>query len=115
MIAQGKEAASDLLGPDEPLVKENAPGSVDAPGAFPGMDGSDDATGGVSLEQPSKAQAPVETSSAEKPRTEHASADAKPLVDRIEDELEKKREEAPSTAGTAPPNEGAGFTQSFAG
>lgn len=113
-ISQGKEAASNLLGPDEPLVSKTAPGSVDAPGAFPGMDGHDEATGGVSLEQPSKAQAPVEKSGAEKPSIEHAPAEAKILGRRMEDELEKEKED-PSTAGTAPPNEGAGFTQSFAG
>ncbi|KAH3994639.1 hypothetical protein HBI56_159450 [Parastagonospora nodorum] len=109
-ISQGKEAASSLLGPDEALVTETAPGSVGAPGAFPGMDGSDEAAGGVSLEQPSSSQKPV----AEEPSASSPSAE-KSLGGSIADKLEKKKEEAPSTAGTVPASEGAGSTQSFAG
>lgn len=116
-LAEGSEVVSNLLGPNEALVSETAPGSVDAPGAFPGMEGADeDTTGGVSLED-----APiVQKSNAEKPSTDSsiagsAPAEVKSIGGRIEDELEKKKEEAPSTAGAAPSNEGAGFTQSFAG
>lgn len=109
-ISQGKEAASSLLGPDEALVTETAPGSVEAPGAFPGMDGSDEATGGVSLEQPSSSQKLV----AEEPSSLNPSTE-KSLGSSIVDELEKKKEEAPSTTSTVPANEGAGSMQSFAG
>jgi len=113
MLSRGNEAASNVLGPDEPLVTETAPGSVDAPGAFPGMTGpDDDASGGVSLEEQPSASDEQSTSEPAAPSTQ---AKTKPIGSRIEDELEKKKEEAPATAGTAPPNEGAGFTQSFAG
>jgi hypothetical protein len=115
IITEGKEAVSGILGPDDALVSETVPGSVDAPGAFPGMDGSDEATGGVSIEQPSPAQEPIAVeSSMEKPTIEHAPTETK-LGGNIEAELEKKKEEAPSTAGTAPANEGAGSTQAFTG
>jgi hypothetical protein len=118
-ISKASEAASNLLGPDEALVSETVPGSVDAPGAFPAMEESHkDATGGVSLEeQPRTQELSAEIPSAGKPSTESvgASAPLKSLGDRIGDELEAKKEEAPSTAGTAPLNEGAGATQSFTG
>ncbi|KAF2828827.1 hypothetical protein CC86DRAFT_454489 [Ophiobolus disseminans] len=111
-LSQGKEIASNILGPDEPLVAGTVPGSVDAPGAFPGMDEpDDDAAGGVSLEQ---SRASAEPSLSELPQPLIAQSEAKPTEASIEGEL-KKKEEAPATAGTAPPNEGAGFTQSFAG
>jgi hypothetical protein len=119
MVSKGSEAVSNLLGPDEALVSETAPGSVDAPGAFPAMEEShNDATGAVSLqEQPPTQNLGAEISSATKPSTEPvgASAPAKSLGDRIGDELEAKKEESPSTAGAAPLNEGAGSTQSFTG
>jgi hypothetical protein len=118
-ISKSSEAVSNLLGPDEALVSETVPGSVDAPGAFPAMEEShNDATGAVSLqEQPPTQNLGAEISSATKPSTEPvgASAPAKSLGDRIGDELEAKKEESPSTAGAAPLNEGAGSTQSFTG
>jgi hypothetical protein len=118
-ISKGSEVVSNLLGPDEALVTETVPGSVDAPGAFPAMEESHkDATGGVSLEeQPRTQELSAEIPSADKPSTEPvgASAPVKSLGDRIGDELEAKKEEAPSTAGAAPLNEGAGATQSFTG
>jgi hypothetical protein len=120
LLGQGSEVVSNILGPDEPLVTDRAAGSVDAPGAFPGMDEpDDDASGGVSLvEQPSEQKSSSEPSGVEPTdsgKSSGAHAEAKPIGARIDDELEKKREEALATAGTAPPNEGAGFTQSFAG
>jgi hypothetical protein len=117
VLSRGSEVMSNLLGPDEALVSETVPGSVDAPGAFPGMeDAEDDVAGGISLEQPQTAS----HTSVENPKTEahtagSALADVKPISGGVKDELEKKQEEAPSTAGTAPINEGSGFTQTFAG
>jgi hypothetical protein len=120
LISKGSEAVSTLLGRDVPLVSETAPGSVDAPGAFPGMEVSEsDVTGGVSKEeQRSTQKSSTEVLGANKPSTEEsggASAQVKSIGDRIADELETKKEEAPSTAGGAPANEGAGSTQSLAG
>jgi hypothetical protein len=117
VLTKGSETVSNLLGPDEALVSETVPGSVDAPGAFPGMEDADDhAAGSISLEQPQT----VSKISAEKPSTEphtvgSALADVKPIGSRVEDELERRKEDAPSTAGTTLLNEGSGFTQSFAG
>jgi hypothetical protein len=117
VLSRGSEVVSNLLGSDEALVSETVPGSVDAPGAFPGMeDAEDDVAGGIPLEQPQTAS----HTSVENPKTEahtagSALADVKPISGGVKDELEKKQEEAPSSAGTAPINEGSGFTQTFAG
>jgi hypothetical protein len=112
-ISKGTDAVSNILGPDEPLVIEKIPGAVDAPGAFPGMEGPTDVSGGVSLEEPHGSTAETQKPSAGEALG--APAELKPLGGRIEDELEKKKEEPSSTVGTAPPNEGAGSTQSFSG
>lgn len=89
------ETASSLAGPNQPLATDHVAGSVDAPGAFPGMEHEEP----VSVKEPAHiADSPVATSK-----------------DAVEAELEKKYVEAPSTASYAPPNEGAGSTQSFAG
>jgi hypothetical protein len=112
-ITKGGEAGSTPLKPDEPLITGTAPGSVDAPGAFPAAEGDDDeGAGGVSLVE---STSDVEPTASIARQTPNAQVDAKPLAARIGDELEKKQEEAPSTGGTAPANQGAGFTQSFAG
>ena len=111
-LGQGSEVMAKALGPDEPLVTDTVSGSVDAPGAFPGM--GDDAAGGVSLEEPRSAQKSSEETSASNLHT-GARTEAKPIDAAIDHELEKRKEEPPATAGTAPPNEGAGFTQSFSG
>jgi hypothetical protein len=122
-LSKGSEVVSSLLGPAEPFVTDAVPGSVDAPGAFPGMEeGDDGTTGGVSLEEPGE-QKPSSTKSDTASRADESadmehgdSSDLnKSIGERVEDELKKKSEEAPSTAGGAPPNEGAGFTQSLAG
>jgi hypothetical protein len=117
-ISKAGEAVSSLLGRDEALVKESAPGSIDAPGAFPGMEEAD-STGSVSLEK----QAPEQGSDMEKPAKDVPDAEqslgtpagVQHVDDKIEAELAKRVEEPPSTAGTAPANEGAGATQSLAG
>lgn len=112
-ISKGSEVASNIIGPDDPLVKETAPGSVEAPGAFPAEENSGFKGDILSEQQPS-----VLESSTPKPSAEHsigATSEEKPLGGAIEDELVKKKEEPVSTSGTAPANEGAGFTQSLAG
>jgi hypothetical protein len=117
VLTKSSEVVSNLLGPDEALVSETVPGSVDAPGAFPSMEeASDDATGATSSKEPQHlTKTTVEKSSTESPIAGSALADVKPISGSIEHELEKRKEEAPSTTGTAPPGEGASFTQSFAG
>jgi hypothetical protein len=118
VLVQGSEVAAKALGPDEPLVTDTVPGSVDAPGAFPGMDGpDDDATGGVtgvSLEEPQIVQRPSEEASRANLPTS-APTEEKLVSAEIDDELKKREEEQPATAGTALPNDGAGSTQSFTG
>lgn len=88
-ISKGSEIESNLAGPDEALVKETAPGSVEAPGAFPAAEGSDIKGDILSEQQPS-----VLESSAPK---------EKALGGAVEDELVKK-EEAVSSSGAAPLN-----------
>lgn len=123
ILSHGSEVASSILGPATPLVSDTVPGSVDAPGAFPAMEeGDDGTTGGVSLEGPTE-QEPVSRKSdtaleAEKSagaKHEDTAGFSKSIGERVEEELKTKKEEAPSTGGGAPLNEGAGNTQSFAG
>jgi hypothetical protein len=115
VLVQGSEVAAKALGSNEPLVTDTVPGSVDAPGAFPRMEGpDDDTTGGVSLEEPPTVQRPSEEASSVEPSAK-AQTEAKSISTEIDDELKKKEEEPPATAGMAPANEGAGSTQSFAG
>ncbi|KAH7078028.1 hypothetical protein BKA63DRAFT_277286 [Paraphoma chrysanthemicola] len=113
-VTKATEAASSILGPDEPLVTSTAPGSIDAPGAFPDAGGDTGAgAGGVLLEQSST----IDSHASAAEHIIDVQEDVKPVAAKTEDgsQKEKEKEEAPSTAATAASNNGAGYTQSFAG
>ncbi|OAK97894.1 hypothetical protein IQ06DRAFT_379687 [Phaeosphaeriaceae sp. SRC1lsM3a] len=112
-VTKGSDIASSIVGPDEPLVSETAPGSVEAPGAFPAMEGTGPTSNVLPEQRTSDPDQSAPKLGAEQPLG--ASAEAKTLGGSIEDELVKKKEEPVSTSGAVPANEGAGFTQSFAG
>ncbi|KAH8732216.1 altered inheritance of mitochondria protein 21 [Phaeosphaeriaceae sp. PMI808] len=82
-LSQTISKGSDLVSPDEPLVAETITGSVDAPGAFPGMEETDESAPlGGSLKEQSSLEKPGEETTG----VGDVSVEVKP---KVQDDLQK--------------------------